>query len=144
MSEDIEGFLATGSNRPNRSPRRAPLVLPSASATAISGAPVKTSYASYPLSKLVPTSYRDTINQRLEAPHDEEKRHHKYQRESLALGAPPPYSYKGRAELRGEIVHTPSQASQEDVSYKQRHPMNILCLRTCLLYFYRVTIVVQH
>lgn len=119
MSEDIKGFLATGDCRANRSPRRAPLVLPSASPTAVSGAPVKALCASYPLSRLVPTSDRDIIDQYFVAPHDEEKSRQKYQRESLALDAPPPYT--GRTELRGEIAPVPSQASQQgDVSHKRR------------------------
>lgn len=131
MSEDIKSFLATGGYRPNRSPRRAPLVLPSGSPKAVSGALVKTLQASYPFSRLVPKSDRDAVDQGFVAPHDEEKRHQNYQRESLALDAPP-YSYTGKAELRGEIAPTPSQ---EDVSYsyKQTTTSNQYSLFTCLL-----------
>lgn len=110
MSEDIRRFLATGGYRSNRSPRRAALVPTSVSPTTVSRAPaktLKTSRASYPLGRLVPTLDRGTINQDLIPAHDGERLNHTYQRESQAPDAPP--SYTGKAELRGEIARASSQ-----------------------------------
>lgn len=138
MSEDIKSFLATGGYRPNRSPRRAPLVLPSATPTAVSSAQVKTLCASYPLSRLVPTSDREAFDQAVVAPH-EEKRHQIYQQRSPALDAPPP-QYTGRAELRGEIAPTPSQG---DVSYKRPHPINNTLCYVLAVHVISVNIIVS-